>query len=632
MDKVTLTVTKRIKQKLPKLQMRAEFMPSSINEEKRTISVTWTTGYKGLRRSAFGEFYEELSLEPTDVNMTLLKSGRAKFLASHDMSSLDSVLGVVESATIGSAHIRFSKDEISERNLQKIRDGILTDVSVGYMVDEYTDVSAEGDEVPTYRATKWTPIEVSLVPVGFDPGAVVRSETQTENEVEIITRSEESKETEHMSVKTQPVVEQVIVDTEALKKEAATAERNRALEIRTAVREAKLSEKMADEYIDRGTSIDEARSNIALFAKYAKEQEATKVVTATRVEIGTENAEATRKGFEEALLARVDAKNFKVTDDAKQFYGKSLLRQLEIMIPRYTMEADVAYAKRAMSSSDLPLALANVAEKGLQKMYDLQPRTFSQWSRSDTLNNYKEFSQVKTGDHASLLERTENAEAQESSFGEDKEVAQLKDYARIVSFSSQMLVNDDLGAISRIASAGGVAVSRLENRLAYAALTTNKTMNDGVALYHATHGNLGSAAAISTTTVAEAYKFMRKQASTDGLDKLNLTPRYFVCGPDKEVEARQFFAAINPVVTSAVNIFQGSMTVVVDAELTGNQYYFLADPSFIDTVVCYRLAGQEQPKIESRVKFENSSLQLKIDHAFAASMMDWRGVVKNAGN
>lgn len=418
---------------------------------------------------------------------------------------------------------------------------------------------------------------------------------------------------------------------EAAKNEAVTAERTRATEIRKAVKEAKLPDQMAEDYISAGKSLEETRSNIAMIAKYQKEQEAVQVKSTVTVEVGNENDTARRNGFEEALLNRINPTHFKVTEVGRQFAGKSLLRQLEFIIPRHQMESDAAYAKRAMSSSDLPLALANVAEKGLQKMYELQPRTFSRWTRSDTLNNYKEFSQVKSGDHASLLERTENAEAQESSFGEDKEIAQLKDYARILSFSSQMLVNDDMGVISRLANSAPVAVARLENRKAYAALTTNKTMNDGVVLYHSTHGNLAATAAINETSVAEAYKLMRKQASTDGLDKLNLAPKFFLCGPDKEVEARKFFASIIPNQTSNVNIFQGSMEVIVDSEITGNQHYFAADPGLIDTVVCYRLAGQEQPRIESRVKFENSSLQLKVDHAFEAQPMDWRGLVKNIG-
>ncbi len=619
-------MNKRTKKMLPKNLLRASINESSVSDESRTVDLTWTTGSKGLRHSWGGSYYEELSLDPSHVDLSRLNDGGHPLLAAHNDRDLDSVVGVVEKVWLegdkAGATVRFAKDDISDRVFQKVKDKILRNVSVGYSVEEYTDVTRDGDEYPTYRATRWTPAEISIVPIGFDKDAKVRKqEVNNENEVEIISRSEDIQEISAMTDE----------QKKALALEAAAAERTRGLEIRKIVKEAKLDDKMADEYVNNGTSSEEVRTNVALFAKYAKEQEATQITTAVSVEVGTENAEAKREGFEQALLTRIDSKNFQHTEASKEFYGKGLLRQIEALIPRHRMESDVAYAKRAMSSSDLPLALANVAEKGLQKQYELQPRTFSRWTRSDSLNNYKEYSQVKAGDRASLLERPEGADALESSFGEKNEVAQLKDYARIVSFTSQMLVNDDMGVISRLASSGGISVARLENSKAYSALTTNKNMKDGVALYHATHANLAAAAAINETSVAEAYKLMRKQSSTDGLDKLNLAPKYFICGPDKEVEARKFFAQIIPNQTSNVNIFQGSMEVIVDAELTGNQHYFLADPNLIDTVVCFRLAGQEQPKIESRVKFENSSLQLKIDHAFAAEPMDWRGIVKNAG-
>jgi hypothetical protein len=624
----------RKKVKLPKLQVRASFVPTSINEESGTIDVTWTTGHKGLRRTLFGEYFEELSLREGDVNMSHLKSGRAKFLASHDIGSLDSVLGVIEQADIGSAKIRFSKDEISQRNLQKIRDGILTDVSVGYLVEEYTDVSKEGDEIPTYRATKWQPIEISLVPVGFDPGAVVRtSETQNENEVEIITRSKEQEETPAMDEIEKEKARQAELAAAAQKKadEAAAAERTRAQEILKLVRAAGAKEEMADAYIARGTSVEEVRTNLELFAKFAKEQEATRVQPTVTVEIGQTSQEKKRSGFEEALLNRVDSKTFKVTDAAKIFAGKSALRMVEEYIGRNIGETDAQLAKRAMSSSDLPLILANIAEKSAQKRYELQPRTYEKWAKKDTLRNYKQASQVRAGDFASLLERKESGEYLEGSIGEEKEVAQLKDYGIRHAFSNQMLVNDDLSLIMKVANESGIAAARLENKLAYAALTGNPTMNDGIALFHASHANLGSAAVVGSASFTEAFKFMRKQKSVSGLDPLNLTPRYLLCSPDKEAEARQFLAQIVPNQTSSVNIYVGAVELIVDAELTGNAHYFMADPALIDTVTVFNLEGQESPKVETRYNWKTDALEIKVGHTVTAAPMDWRGMVKNPG-
>lgn len=609
---------------LPNSQIRAAVSGNSVNEDKRTVDLTWTTGSKGLRSSWGERYYEELSLDPSHVDLTRLNDGSHPLLAAHDDQSLDSVIGVVERAWLegnqAGATVRFAKDDISERVFQKVKDGILRNVSVGYSVQEYTEVDGDpSDQYPTYRATRWTPSELSIVPIGFDKDAKVRNqETQTENEVEIISRSPDLKETSAMTEQ----------EKKALAEQAAAEERTRVLTIRKEVKAAGLPEDMANDYIERGTSAEEARTNIQLFAKYSKEQSAP-VQNTVRVEVGADNQEMKRQGVEAALLVRIDGNNFSHTDASKAFAGKSLLRMVEDLIGRRAGETDAQLAKRAMATADLPLIMANVAEKAMQKRYQLAPRTWSQWAKTGTLRNYKTASQVRAGDFGNLAERAENADYGTATIGEQGETAQLKDYGVIHAFSSKMLVNDDLSAIQKVMSEGGVAAARLENKLVYTALKTNKTMGDGVALYHATHKNLGTAGAISETTFSEAFKAMRNQKSVDGRDTLNLAPAHLIVGPELETAARKFLAVIAPAATGDVNVFAGSVKLTVDGEIADDSYFFAADSALIDTVTLFRLEGQESPRIESRIKWENDSLELKVAHAAAAEPMDYRGLFKN---
>lgn len=629
----------KVTKMLPTNQIRATFDRETLNENDNTVEVVWTTGYKGLRNSWGEKYYEELSLDPNHVDLEFLNSGRAKLHASHNTEDLDAVLGVIERAWLtpgeGRAKVRFSPDEISQRNLLKVKNEIITDISVGYGVSEYTETTRSGEEIPTFLATRWKPYEISLVPIGFDPGAGFRNKkTETENEVVIIARSQENENNnntdlsigENMSDKTQPTV----VDTEALKKEAAQAERARATEIRKLVRSMDLADTLAEDMIERGLPVDEAKRNAEAFKKAIDASKATEVTATTRVEVGGDNHEKRRQALESALLFRVD-NSIQLSEDAKPLYGKSVLRQLETIIPRHSMESDVAYAKRAMVSADLPLTLANVAEKSLQKMYQAAPSTYEAWTSKDTLRNYKQASQVKAGDFANMAVRAEGADFATATIGEANEVVTLQDHGIIHAFSSQMLVNDDLGVIKSLASRAGAAVKRYENKLAYAALKANKVMADSKACFHADHNNLGSSGAPSETTLAEALKLMREQKTTDGLDYLNLTPKYIVCGPSLEVTVRKLLAAIVPNASSSVNIFTGSLIPIIDPQITNDDYYFIADPSVIDTVTCFKLEGQEAPSIESRIKWENNSLELKLAHAFVASAMDFRGMVYNKG-
>lgn len=64
---------------------------------------------------------------------------------------------------------RFSRKPTAQEAEMDLRDGIITDCSIGYRVHEMILERAGADgEFPTYRVTKWEPLENSLVPVPAD--------------------------------------------------------------------------------------------------------------------------------------------------------------------------------------------------------------------------------------------------------------------------------------------------------------------------------------------------------------------------------------------------------------------------------------------------------------------------------
>lgn len=172
---------------------------SAPDQEKRTVDLTWTTG-AAVRRVDFwtGEpWLEELSTDPAHVRMGRMNSG-APLLNSHASYDLGSVLGVVERASMdggkGTATARFSRRKDVEPILQDVVDGIIRNVSVGYKVYRFEDVSTQEDikaRIRRMRAVDWEPVEVSLVPVGADAGAgVARADAEKHTcEIEYSERS-----------------------------------------------------------------------------------------------------------------------------------------------------------------------------------------------------------------------------------------------------------------------------------------------------------------------------------------------------------------------------------------------------------------------------------------------------------
>lgn len=90
----------------------------------------------------------------------------------------DKVIGKIENAWIeenrGKAKIKFDSDDEAKTIMEKVSNGTLRGVSVGYVVDDW-EVVKEGKmstdgrfEGPCYIARKWIPLEISIVSIPAD--------------------------------------------------------------------------------------------------------------------------------------------------------------------------------------------------------------------------------------------------------------------------------------------------------------------------------------------------------------------------------------------------------------------------------------------------------------------------------
>lgn len=117
----------------------AEIVPSSIDEDARTVEVIWTTGARVRRYTWEGPFIEELALSRSAIDLKRLNAGAPLLnahLGGHDVSR---VLGVVVPGSArlegdkGIAKVRFDEadDELAERAFRKVQRGIVRGISVG---------------------------------------------------------------------------------------------------------------------------------------------------------------------------------------------------------------------------------------------------------------------------------------------------------------------------------------------------------------------------------------------------------------------------------------------------------------------------------------------------------------------
>lgn len=631
----------------------AAFQPETVNTDTRTVDVVWTTGAQVQRSTWFdGDYVEELAVDKKSVRMDRLNGG-APFLNAHNAYDTEAVLGVVERAWIdgkeGRATIRFSKRADVEPIFQDVKDGILRNISVGYRTYKAEKGNFAENGLPIVRAIDWEPYEISLVPVGADAKAGFRS-IEENNSCEIVDlgddlnnngKQEEGKRTMQPKDITEtaakiavepakePVQEQKVDET-AVRAEATNSERKRAAEITDVCTKANIDVVVMKRYLESGVAIEQVRKEIIDNMKTTDQ-----INGSLRVEAGAQDEKLTRKeGMEEALLSRAQPGTFKPTEKGRGFVGMSLLRMAEDAIGSSARGMTRSQlAKRALSTSDFVDVLANVSYKTLRNGYAIQPRTFMPFITQGTLTDYKPAKRIAFGEMSSLDKVSEGEEYEQGTIGESSESIQLGKYGKIIKITEEIIVNDDLNAFSRVAQLAGAASARLESKLIYTdTLLANPNMSDSVALFHATHGNLPTAAAITVASLGAAKAAMRKQKGVDGLDFLDLEPAFLICGPDKETEARQvLFGQVLANTTGNANIFANSMQLIVDSRITGNKWYLSASPNVIDTIELAMLEGMNGPELSQESEFNGDFIKFKVKHVVGVKAIDYRGLTYNAG-
>jgi hypothetical protein len=660
---------------LPLQGRMASVRAGSADEAARTVEIIWTTGAT-VRRARFWDesVDEELSLEGSAVRLDRLNGG-APFLNSHDAWSLESVLGVVVdgSARIangqGTATIRFSERADVEPIFRDIAGGILRNVSVGYRVHRYEITKRDGAP-ELWRAVDWEPLEISAVAIGADPGARVRSDAAPATTYSCtLTRHAPPVSEALMPDDVQPTVTPAAAapaaraidpasqlapavapiptapDATAIRAEAQRA----AADILTLCQRHGLDGAFAADLIGRGVSLDGARG--AVLDKLAEADTLGTRTGATVPAAARDNGAseiAYRDAVTDALLHRHAPGLYKLPDAAREFRGLNLLDMARHALERRGIStrglsrmelATEALQKRAgpgyHSSADFPFILANVANKTLRSAYEFTPRSFTAWARQATITDFRPVQRTQLAGAPDLLRVPESGEFTYGTMGEGREVYALLTYGRIIGITRQTLINDDLDAFTRIPSAFGASAADLESDLVYSILTSNPLMGDGVALFNADHGNLGTAGAISETSLAEAYRLFGNQRGLEAR-QISVQPRYLITPPgSRSVEARKNVTATTPNAVAGVNAFAGRLEPIEEPRLipaAGPDPWFLAaDPNRIDTVEYAYLDGSNGVYTETRMGFEVDGLEIKARHDFASKAIDWRGLYRNAG-
>jgi ATP-dependent protease ClpP protease subunit len=329
-------------------------------------------------------------------------------------------------------------------------------------------------------------------------------------------------------------------------------------------------------------------------------------------------------------------------DPSNEFRGYSLMEFARATLHRKNISTKgmdkmaVVAAAFTHSTSDFDNLLADVANKSMLKGYDEAEETFQQWTSIGNLPDFKAAKRVDLNTFPALLEVAPGAEYKYATIGDRGEQIQLATYGRMFSINRQAIINDDLDAFTRVPNKMGRAAIRTVGNLVYAVLTSNPAMADTVALFHATHNNLLTAAAISTTSVDAADAAMAKQVDASN-NTLNLGMAYLIVprslkGLALQVANSEYEIGSSTRNNTTPNWMRGVFEVIADARLdtvSSTTWYGSANPTMHDTIEVAYLDGNSAPTLEQQGGWTVDGVEFKVRIDAGVKALDFRGLVKN---
>jgi hypothetical protein len=651
--------------------------PESFSSTNRTFQAVIATETPVLTRLPGGEglYYEILSCKPEHVNLTRVRNVAA-VLDDHNKYGINSQIGGVTDPVVSngqiSATVKLSRSKKLDDLVQDIEDGIIRNVSSGYTVYMYQDISKPDDKIRTLLAVNWSINELSLTPVQADENSRMRSQDTdnelTEVEIEnMATTAADPQATPPVAPETPPTPaptpapapQPAPAPTPAAPEPESATERTRTLAILdvAAVAGAALPANFAQDHIAKGTPVEQVRGLLieALKTKSPLEQQRSQQSAAPA--ITADVIEKQRHLIEVGIARKFGVQNVpgeKYSNEelvgSEQYRNMSLIEMARNYIADSTGDESVLRAnamvvgKRALissSSSDFAVILEGVARRVLLAEYTIAADTWRRIAVTGSVTDFREWTRVRGGTIGNLDKVNENGEFKNKNIPDgSQEKVKVETFGNTVNVTRQMLVNDDLGYFIRILSQLARASARSIEQALYNLINLNSglgpLMSDGQTLIHPTHGNVGPTGAFDASKIAGARDVLKNQKDMSGNDWLDLRPD-FALVPTALADS-VIAVNINEYTNESNkfqqrNLYKGLFREIIDSPRLTSQtgIYIFTDKNQEPVFEVNFLNGNETPFIDEREEFDVDGTRMKIRHDWGVAAIGWKGVVRNAG-
>ena len=310
-----------------------------------------------------------------------------------------------------------------------------------------------------------------------------------------------------------------------------------------------------------------------------------------------------------------------------------------------------------VNSSTMAGIVANALNKVVINQFHAYPRWWEPIVVTQSFNRLQPVRWITLGGVPALPEVAEGAAYTELTWDDQTETAAWRKKGGYLGITLETIDKDDVEKVRQapkaLAAAAWLTLSRAISDIFTLSSGVGPTMSDGLALFHASHSNLGTSA-LSPAAWTAVRTAMRKQTEVNSGERLGglVVPRFLLVPPDLEGTALQVLGSENDYSYALANGQAAPANVwaegdgmaarlanarrrviVVDLWTDTNNWAAVADPMLYPSIGLGFRFG-EVPEIfsvsspNSGLMFSNDVLPVKVRWFFAVGATDWRGMFK----
>lgn len=292
--------------------------------------------------------------------------------------------------------------------------------------------------------------------------------------------------------------------------------------------------------------------------------------------------------------------------------------------------------REAVNSDTFAAALGDAITRRMQTLYTAQVDLQS-WRRIASVvpvNDFRTQERFQMGGYGNLPTVAERGNyAAINTPSDEKASYAITKRGGTESVTIESIRNDDVGALRRIPAELALAAANTLHEFVFDFIRANPAIYDGKTLFHADHGNLGTAA-LDATSFTAARLAMAKQVRAGSGKRLGIAPAILMVPFELQETAFNLFVRGQNLDKTFVQTINPEV-LPVSYWSDATDWALSADPQRCPTIEIGFLDGREEPELFVQdtptvgSMFANDTLTYKIRHVYGGAVMDYRGLYKS---